>query len=121
MKRDMDVIRAILLAVESRGPTSTYEHFQLEGYDPEVTDYHVGKLAEAGLLKAQFVFGTAPRAIVTELTWQGHEFLDAIRSASVWQRIKNRVTSEGGSIPFEVLKPLAIAYAKESFGLPSGA
>ncbi len=118
MKLDMDTVRAILIAVEERLPAPRFEHFQLDGYDPEVTDYHVKKLKEAGYLRAEFMLGIPPHAVVTELTWEGHQFLDAIRNATVWQRIKKKVASEGGSIPFELLKPLAIQYFKDLLKLP---
>lgn len=118
MKLDMDIIRDILIEVEETTPREEIDHFQLEGYDPEVTDYHVKKLKEAGFLRADFVFGAPPRAIVLELTYEGHQFLDSIRSNNVWQRLKKKAATEGGSIPFEVLKPLAIKYFKDAVGLP---
>lgn len=119
MKRDMEVIRAVLLAVEQAdGPHSGSSHFQLEGYDPGITGYHVRLLKEAGYLKAEFVLGDPPQAIVKDLTWEGHEFLDAVRNTTVWQRVKKKVVSEGGSIPLSVLKALALQYTREAFGLP---
>ncbi len=58
----MEVMGAILLAVEAAGhPPGGFTHFQLDGYDPAVTDYHVGLLKEAGYLKAEFVYGPPPR------------------------------------------------------------
>lgn len=113
----MDTVRAILLAVEERLPAPILENFQLEGYDPEVTDYHILKLQEAGYLKATFEYADPPSATVTALTYEGHQFLDTIRNNTVWQQLKKKAASEGGSIPLEVLKPLAVKYLKELVGL----
>ena len=46
-----------------------------------------------------------------------HEFLDAIRNDTVWNKVKATVKEKGGAIPFEVLKLLAIQAAKSVFGI----
>ncbi len=80
MKRDMDLIREILLEIESWKPGSPGKTIALQGrpYD-EVKD-HVLLLLDAGLIELQ---PNVDRGllIVSRLTWAGHEFLEATRRA----------------------------------------
>jgi hypothetical protein len=49
------------------------------------------------------------------LTWDGHEFLDAIRNDTVWNKTKRVIADKGGSIPFDVLKDLALKFTRTHF------
>jgi hypothetical protein len=51
------------------------------------------------------------------LTWEGHDFLDAARSETIWKKVMNKVKDSTGTVAFEVLKALLIAASKEKFGL----
>src|SRR5690606_26890807 len=107
MKLDMDLIREILQEVEATLPASgSVGHFSLAGRDPIASDYHVKKLVEGGFLQAHFMSGPAPRAVVVEMTYAGHQLLDAIRNDRVWSRIKAKMKELGGSLPLELIKPL---------------
>jgi len=48
----------------------------------------------------------------TRLTWNGHEFLDAVRSDTVWQNTKKTILSKGGSMTFDLVKSVAMELAK---------
>src|ERR1035438_9516409 len=52
MKRDMDLIRAILLDVEQQGPPEGWCDVQLRGHSEEEISYHVMLLRDAGLVEA---------------------------------------------------------------------
>jgi hypothetical protein len=43
---------------------------------------------------------------VKALTWEGHEFLDATKNETVWNKTKQLIADKGGSISIEVLKAL---------------
>lgn len=76
MKRDMDLIRQIVLAKQAAdGPLTG-----LDGVAQEVFGEHVLLLKEAGLVDAaaQLVQHKVPRAIVFRLTWAGHDFAQSI-------------------------------------------
>ena len=77
--------------------------------------YHLELLADAGLVKGFRTAGDAyyPRS----LSWQGHDFLDAIRDETVWNKTKGIMKGKGGSITFDVLKALATSVLKGMFGL----
>lgn len=64
-------------------------------------------MAEAGLIEALDAsasgdFDWRP----TSLTWQGHEFLDAVRNDTVWRKTMALVKEKGGSVPFDVVNPV---------------
>ena len=115
MKRDMELVRKILFAVEDQGatPIDWIDEFLIEGYADEAVGYHVWMLAQAGFLEAINLstlggFSYAPRC----LTWQGAELLDAIRDPEVWRRTKSGAATVGGA-GVEFLWELAKVYAKQ--------
>ena len=113
----MDLIRAILLEVEAeRGPAERLE-LHLEGWDVALVFEHVRLLAKAGYLRATTPVEPPPRIHVHELTWDGHDFIDAIRSESVWSGVKDRAAEQGVGLPLEVIKSLAIAVVKSKLGI----
>ncbi|EPM6964304.1 TPA: DUF2513 domain-containing protein [Vibrio harveyi] len=114
MKRDMELIRKLLLAVE-KNP----RELQVEGYDVEEVGYHTLLLIEAGLLDgitSDTLDNTSivPTFIsVNRLTWDGHEFLDNIRKEEVWNTIKSEFKDASISTVFSVGKQLTENYAKK--------
>jgi hypothetical protein len=123
MKRDMDLVRSIILAC------SEHEHgfapdFQIDGYSTEQVEYHKYLMVEAGLLqgKTYSVAGSeTPVATVSAMTWEGHDFLEASRDDKIWAKAK-QATSAAGGMAFDVLKTilsgLATQAAKNFAGLP---
>jgi acetylornithine/succinyldiaminopimelate/putrescine aminotransferase len=47
------------------------------------------------------------------LTWSGHEFLDAARNDTNWQKISKKIRGEGLTIGFELLKTVLVETAKD--------
>ena len=116
MKRDMDLVRTILLAIEERPNDSRMQPLQIENAEPAIVFGHVELLHEAGLIQGRDVTpqGTPFRKIVPlRLTWAGHEFLDAVRRDAVWQKVK----AQGNDLPFTVIKELAVVELRTSLGL----
>lgn len=118
MKRDMELVRKILLETEQYPKGTGWLNVEIAGYSKADVSYHVKILSQAGLLTAQDLttrdgFCWMP----TSLTWDGHEFLDAVRNDTVWTKTKDLVKEKGGSVPFEVIKALAIKFAGSLFGL----
>ena len=103
MKRDMDIIRQIVLAVrDSDGVVRG-----LEGVEFEVYAEHVRLLDEAGLIDASIQVVPQRRviaALVWRLTWAGQDFADAISSDTLWHKAKETVIKPTGSWTFDVLK-----------------
>lgn len=122
MKRDMDLVRAVLLAVEEHGttPIDWIEDFQVEGYESELVAYHVWLLAQAGFIEAiddstGDRFGCSPRC----LTWHGAEFLDSVRDPIVWSNTKQGA-KRVGSFSIDVLSEIAKGIIKKKLADLSG-
>ena len=110
MKRNWDLIRKILLRAESLGDTQSHiDPDDVDGSDSENVSYHLHLLIEAGLLEGECVQGIdGPlRCYATSLTWEGHEFLDKIRSSGMWDKIKTVARKKGLSLSFDVIKAAA--------------
>ncbi len=114
MKRDMDLIREILLQVETREPKQPLE-VKIEGRDRQEIVGHVRLLQEARFVEATFTGG--PTAMVHRLTWDGHEFLDSVRDPTVWATVTKRLEKVGGFASVDVIKTLGIAVIKDQLGL----
>ena len=118
MKRDLDLTRKILEQVEEKSQGMGMVDLDIPGFTQDQISYHVMQLDQAGFLKAidcSTMEGMDWKA--SSLTWDGHEFLDAIRNEAVWNKIKETVKDKGGSISFEVLKALALQLAGSVFGV----
>lgn len=115
MKRDWDTIREILLEVEKLEPT---QQLRLSDFDDErayEVSYHVQLMAEFGLIDATISATIGPQAkqfFVSGMTWEGHEFLDAVREKSTWSKVKTVIREKGGVMTFEVIKATATGLIK---------
>jgi hypothetical protein len=87
MKRDPDIVRELLLALEARQANGGSVR-SLQGHSDADVWYHLKLMKEAGLIEAQIsttkATGYVPRVTAYWLTWGGHEFLDATRSKKAW-------------------------------------
>jgi hypothetical protein len=101
MKRDMELIREILIAAEahdSSNPCLAYE-------DPS-SAYQIALIKEAGLVEAVIrkdENGLPSGAVVVRLTWAGHDFLDSARDSKIWKLAKEHVIKPGMSWSFSIL------------------
>ena len=109
MKRDMDLVRKILLELEDAPYESGGLDLELEGYSPDQISYHVMLLNEAELIEANDLstFG-GPKWIPKRLTWAGHEFIEASRDESRWEKAKNIMKEKGSGMAFDVLRSVLI-------------
>ena len=117
MKRDMDLARRILLDVEEckEAVGGSPIHIECEGHSEEEVSYHVKLLEQAGLLDiVEHSDSNGMMCIPTRLTWAGHEFLDATRKDSLWQKVKSVALEKTGGLGFEVIKQLATKFVLEN-------
>jgi len=97
MKRDMDLTRKILLAMEQRSENDQDKPFEFEGHPDEEVCYHIKLLAEADFLDARDDSTHDGEAWTPlSLTWSGHEFLDAARDNTLWNKAKQQIVEKGG-------------------------
>lgn len=119
MKLDFDCIRDILLTLEKYPygeviqPEQLFE--ELSNYDPEVISYSLLKLYEADYIEAHIpeIDGVFPEVSqIFDITFQGHEFLDNIRSNKIWTKTKS-ILSELGSGSIKFASQIAVAILTE--------
>jgi hypothetical protein len=96
MRRDVDLIRNILLSVENQDFNS--KPIVMDDYNE--TNEHYNLMIQAGLL-----------VDAKALTWAGYELLELIRDEGRWQAIK-RVLNELNCYNFEIIKQIAIQQMK---------
>lgn len=111
MKRNWDTIRELLSKLEEN--TAPTDMLRLSSFPPERAveiSYHMELLLEAGLVDGKMSKTIGPRPydfFATRLTWNGHEFLDAIRNDTVWQKTKKSFVSSGVSMTFDLVRSVA--------------
>lgn len=114
MKRDMDLIRQVLLLLEEKpaGPVMSNDlHASIENVETIDLLSHLELMTDAGLIKARvtwYTAGNGGKAVINSITWEGYEFLEAAREGSIWEKAKRAA----GALSFEVLKHFLITAAK---------
>ena len=107
MRRDMDLVRKILLMVESAPSATELLDVEIQGADDELVAHHIQIMMEAGLVHAVDLSTDAYDDFRPQyLTWEGHEFLDACRDQGRWDKAKEIVQSKGTAVTVAVLKEL---------------
>ncbi len=120
MKRDIDLVRKILFAVEEcdRDPLE-WVPLSFGGHDEKTIAYHVWLLIDAGLIE-----GTNCSSLngfcwqAKRLTWAGHEFLQSIRDDTIWNKAKEKVLKPTASWTFGILIEWLKQEIKEKIGIP---
>ena len=121
MKRDLSLVRAILMRCESAPAGSVVDTASLSdlGADRSILAEHIAIVAEAGLVDVlDMSTQSGADYIVNRLTWAGHEFLQSIRDDSLWNKAKDHVLKPGASWTFELLKEWLKQELKRRIGLP---
>jgi Hypothetical protein (DUF2513) len=123
MKRDLELIRRLLLETEelykgspiSLGPNEDDEFTNAE------IQYHLRLMGESGLINySDYTTKDGPLYMIKGLTWSGHDFLDAARNDKVWDEAKVEAEKKGSKfkdLPFEIAKALLIQVSKNMFGV----
>ena len=121
MKRNMDLIRELLLHFEARNSQSRDKGVTLEGYDTITIQYHLLLLAQSGLIDFEADRSkTNPDRLINVypfgLSWAGHEFLDMARNDTIWNKAKEKIAATAISVSVELLKAVLTNVAKEQIG-----
>lgn len=114
MKRDMDLIRDLMLRIENgddyidtmSDSTATALGEEGNGLSEEESrklEHHMWLLKTSGFVEFTEV-GTG--WIPDNITWEGHDFLDSIRDPEIWRRTKEGAEAAGG-FTVELLRDLA--------------
>lgn len=111
MKRNWETIREILTRLEELQNTDAT--LQLSDFPADRAfdiSYHAELLIEAGLIEGDMHghIGRGPSDFFARrLSWSGHEFLDAVRSDTVWTKTKKTFATKGVEMTFDLVKSVA--------------
>jgi uncharacterized protein DUF2513 len=120
VKRDMGLVRKLVLAIDDNPTGFAPKDFGLEGYNKEEIGYHLYIMMEAGLIRGAAVTthgSKSPEAIATGLTWAGHEFADAARDPGRWEKAMQVTKEKAGSVTLDVLVKLLTSLMTSAIGL----
>ena len=122
MQRDIELIRKMLLEIESR------DNVFMPSDDPDdhqLVAYHLLQLQEGGLIVGIDAIQRPGGEVIVQvkaqprLTWAGHEFVDAARNDALWKEATEKVGNELGTVSFAVLTQLLAQLAKGRLGVES--
>lgn len=124
MKRDMDLIRNIMIYLEDHlTPGKFIQSMDVPLYNKDndeeyqVLSEHIKLLLDEGLIEANkmpirgFVIYDIQR-----ITSYGHDFLDALRDETIWSKTKGAAGKVGG-YTIAILMDLGKEYIKKQVGL----
>jgi hypothetical protein len=122
MKRDMELVRKFLFQIEDTFALDAFgqsAELQIEGYDSEAIVYHCLLLRDDGLIDAQDCGDvmTPSNIGIQRLTSRGHDFIDAARSDTVWNKTLAKAKENGISLTIDLATQMLKATAKRALGL----
>lgn len=123
MRRDMELIRQIAFVVEASDDDIDSETLAIDGYDEAQIGYHCDLMNESGLihtvstrtLGAETTFATF---YIQRLTSKGHDFVDAARNNTIWNKATATVASTVGGVTIDVMIRYLKFQAMTALGLP---
>ena len=125
MKRDMDMVRDVLLAIEAGNSMNLISLTQSmsisSNEDLQSLVYHLDMLID----QTGFVSGTKAHTmggknwLDLNLTWPGHEFLDDIRDPEIWKQTKAGAEKVGG-FSIDLVGALAKGFLKKKIEQHTG-
>lgn len=116
MKRDMDLVRTILLEIEKSDSFVDASNFATNNHSFDEVCYHVDLMGSYGLIDAKTYKGGSGSYIectIYGLTWDGCDYLDAIRDESIWKKTKEIIKNSVGSTTMALIKEAACMVTKK--------
>lgn len=108
MKRNMELIREILQKLEDQGTFGgEIGAKSFPNYSAEEVSHHIAIMYDANLIDArESKKGLSGKWVARRLKWEGHDFLDAAKNETVWNKAKEEVKKKGGMFSIEILKKI---------------
>lgn len=120
MKRDLNLVRAILLDIEASPPGELIREFNYEGRSKAEILEHVQLLLDANFIEGQMLLGNMGQpegCFVMRMTWDGQEFLAKAKNDTIWKKVIAQAEEKGMSTSMAVVNALLEAAAKKYAGL----
>ncbi|KTT30194.1 hypothetical protein SB18R_02825 [Pseudomonas oryzihabitans] len=127
MKRDMDLIRSIMLRLEGIDKPikrilvfqDVESEFPIEGYTSEEIVYHYGLIAEKGWVDTAGPMNHYRNFVFRGITSDGHDFVDSVRDEQVWVMTREGA-KKAGAFSLDLLGQLAKGFAKKQIEKHTG-
>jgi hypothetical protein len=107
MKRDMDLVRKILFAVEEADGQADLTPLLAQGITERQLSGHSALIYKAGLAEGicneEGLDGDC-FCILNNLTWAGHDFIEAARNDTLWNKAKAQIAATGSALTIDALK-----------------
>lgn len=97
MKRDMELVRKILMKINDHEHGYAPKNFSVEGYSAAQVGFHCLLLDEAGLIQvvdSSSMGEDSPSAIPLRLTWDGYEFIENAKNENIWSEARSSRRAE---------------------------
>jgi preprotein translocase subunit SecF len=117
----MELIRKIAFVVETAEEGIDSEDIHIEGYSNAQIAYHCELMNESQLIDAidtQTLSSEYATFQINRLTSKGHDFVDAARSDTIWNKAKATITATVGGVSIDVFIRFLKAQALSALGLP---
>jgi hypothetical protein len=115
MQRHMDLIQKILDQTEQR-TERVPQPIEIDGYSELIVGQHVELLFDAGYLHGipyELSTHDYKHVEISDLTWEGHEFLGVLRSEHGWGKIKKSfAAADLAKMPIKIIEAVAMAEFK---------
>ena len=124
MKRDDELIRALMLDLEVATQMVTGDH-AVAGYGRDQVAYHLALILKAGFAEGpQPIYSSSggdptipTMVLVLRLTPEAHDFIATIRDDAIWAKVKERTGKVAGGVTLAILKEVGVAVVKQHLGL----
>lgn len=118
-ERNFELLRLILLEIESSHPNQVITNLNIEGYDETIIILHVEILKDNDYIEAEMMktLGGNRGFLIKKILPEGYEFLDNAKNDNIWKKFKAKAERKGSSMSMAVANGLLTAAAKKYFGL----
>lgn len=123
MKRDLDLIRNILLEIEKMPPEQSdlsSKKLSTLCNNEAIIAFHIKLLLDNKFIE---IIHRVPQEgnkdiyFISRLTSSGYDYLDTIRSPKIWEATKEKLYSIGGAVSLEVIKDVAVTISRSYLGI----
>ena len=121
MKRDMNLVRELLLKLEALplppGVLATIypsdPALAVDGFSADDIYHHLRMIVDGGFLQVhRSGFAASGQLLFCGISWAGRDFLDSVRDPKIWEKTKKGAEAAGG-FTADLLKDLAKGFVKK--------
>lgn len=120
MKRDLDLLREIMLKIEESDENLDITCLTDVSSKYALISFHVQLLIDSDFIEAtpiSIMRQSFENYIITRLTSHGCDYLDSVRDEGVWSKTKSSLIQVGSSASLDIIKQLAGKIILNSLGL----